>query len=74
MNRPHLTKNDRATTHPNRLEERLPAAEHPMDLPDLAYECEGLVIRDPRLPHALVRALLDVASALRDEAQRRSGR
>ena len=74
MNRPHPAKNDHATTHPDRLEERLPAAKHPMDLPDLAYECEGLVIRDPRLPHALVRALLDVASALRDEAQRRSGR
>ena len=74
MSRSHSIKNDNAIDRPDRLEERPPAAEHPLDLPDLAYECEGLVIRDPRLPHALVRALLDVASALRDEAQRRSGR
>jgi len=42
-----------------------------MDLTDLAHECESLVIRDARLPQALVRALVDIATALRAEADRR---
>jgi hypothetical protein len=46
-------------------------AARPLDLPGLAHECESLVIRDPLLPQALVRALLEVAIALREEADRR---
>jgi hypothetical protein len=67
MSRPRPTKNHYGMGRSDRLEGR------PLDLLDLAYECEGLVIRDPRLPHALVRALLDVANGLRNEAERRSG-
>lgn len=48
-----------------------PAGVRLLGLPDLAYVCEGLVIRDPHLPKDLVRALLDVAEALLAEAERR---
>jgi hypothetical protein len=43
----------------------------PKNLSDLAYECESLAIRDPLLPPSLTRALVDIATALRDEADRR---
>jgi hypothetical protein len=43
-----------------------------MNLSDLAHECESLVMRDPLLPPSLTRALVDVATTLRAEADRRS--
>jgi len=70
MSRRRPSESDRAQDRPNRCGDRLAAA-GPLGLPDLAYECESLVVRDPRLPQALVRALLDVAIALREEADRR---
>jgi hypothetical protein len=49
-----------------------PIARLPMNLSDLAHECESLVMRDPLLPPSLTRALVDVATTLRAEADRRS--
>ncbi len=72
MRRSDPSKNGQAMVRRDRREDRPAVARRPLDLPDLAYECEGLVVRDPRLPHALVRVLLDVAIALREEAVRRS--
>ena len=46
----------------------------PMNLSDLAHECESLAIRDPLLPPSLTRALVDIATSLRNEADRRSPR
>jgi hypothetical protein len=43
----------------------------PKTLSDLAHECESLVMRDLLLPPSLTRALVDVATALREEADRR---
>jgi hypothetical protein len=54
----------------NRLRDR-PLTTLPMDLSDLAHACESLVIRDTRLPQALACALVDIATALRAEADRR---
>ena len=70
MSRRRPVENDRAMDRPSRCEDRLAAA-RPLDLPGLAYECESLVVRDPLLPPALVRDLLDTAIALRQEADRR---
>ena len=70
MSRRRPVENDRAMDRPDRCEDR-PAAARPLDLPGLAYECESLVVRDPLLPQALVRDLLDVAIALREEADSR---
>jgi hypothetical protein len=70
MSRRRPVENDRVMDRPSRCDHR-PAAAKPLDLPGLAYECESLVVRDPRLPPALVRDLLDVAIALREEADRR---
>jgi hypothetical protein len=70
MSRRQPVENDRAMDRPDRCGGR-PAAAWPLDLPGLAYECESLVVRDPALPPALVRDLLDVAIALREEADRR---
>ena len=70
MSRRQPVENDRAMDRPSRCDGRLAAA-RPLDLPGLAHECESLVVRDPRLPPALVRDLLDVAIALREEADRR---
>ena len=71
MSRRRPVENDRATMdRPDRRDDR-PAAAGPLDLPGLAHECESLVVRDPLLPPALVRDLLDVAIALREEADRR---
>ena len=70
MSRRRPAENDRAMDRPGRCGGR-PAAAGPLDLPGLAYECESLVVRDPLLPPALVRDLLDVAVALREEADRR---
>jgi hypothetical protein len=65
-----VVENDRAMDRPGGCGDR-PATAGPLDLPGLAYECESLVVRDPLLPHELVRDLLDVAIALREEADRR---
>ena len=70
MSRPRPVENDRAMERPDRCGDRL-AATKPLYLPGLAYECESLVVRDPLLPPALLRNLLDVAIALREEADRR---
>ncbi len=70
MSRPRPVENERATGRPDRCGD-WPAAARPLDLPGLAYECESLVVRDPLLPQALVRDLLDVAIALREEADSR---
>ena len=70
MSRRRPVENDRAMDRPDRCEDQ-PAAAGPLDLPGLAYECESLVVRDPRLPPALVRDLLDAATALREKAGRR---
>jgi hypothetical protein len=70
MSRPRPVEENRAMDRPDRHGDR-PAVAEPLDLPGLAHECESLVIRDPRLPQLLVRTLLDVAGALREEAARR---
>jgi hypothetical protein len=70
MSRRQPVENDRAMDRPDRCGGR-PAMAGPLDLPGVAYECESLVVRDPLLPPALVRDLLDVAIALREEADRR---
>jgi hypothetical protein len=70
MSRRQPVENDHVMDRPDRCDGR-PAAARPLDLPSLAYECESLVVRDPLLPPALVRDLLDVAIALREEADRR---
>ena len=70
MSRRRPVEDDRAVDRLDRCEDR-PAGAWPLDLPGLAYECESLVVRDPLLPPALVRDLLDVAIALREEAGRR---
>lgn len=70
MRRHHHIKTD--STNPQ--SDRMAAVDRPLSLSDLAYDCEGLVVRDPRLPHTLVRTLLDVAAALREEVERRSSR
>jgi hypothetical protein len=70
MSRPRPVENDHAMDRPDRCGGR-PATAMPLDLPGVAYECESLVVRDPLLPPALVRDLLDVAIALREEADRR---
>jgi hypothetical protein len=70
MSRRQPVENDRAMDRPGGCGDR-PAMAGPLDLPGLAYECESLVVRDPLLPHELVRDLLDVAIALREEADRR---
>ena len=70
MSRRQPVENDRAMDRPDRCDGR-PAAAKLLDLPGVAYECESLVVRDPLLPQTLVRDLLDVAIALRVEADRR---
>ena len=70
MSRRQPVENDHAMDRSDRWDDR-PAAAGPLDLPGLAYECESLVVRDPLLPQALLRDLLDVAIALREEADRR---
>jgi hypothetical protein len=70
MSRPRPVEGDHAMDRPDRCGGR-PAAVWPLDLPGLAYECESLVVRDALLPPALVRDLLDVAVALREEGDRR---
>jgi hypothetical protein len=70
LSRPCPLEENCAMDRPDRHGDR-PAAAKVLDLPGLAHECESLVIRDPRLPQALVRTLLDIASALREEAARR---
>jgi hypothetical protein len=70
MSRRQPVEDDRAMDRLGRCTDR-PAGAGPLDLPSLAYECESLVVRDPLLPPALVRDLLDVAIALREEADRR---
>jgi hypothetical protein len=70
MSRCQPVENDRALDRPDRCDHG-PAAARPLYLPGLAYECESLVVRDPLLPPALVRDLLDVAIALREEADSR---
>ncbi|HYI84764.1 MAG TPA: helix-turn-helix domain-containing protein, partial [Acetobacteraceae bacterium] len=71
MSQPRPVANERAMMDRSDRCGDWPAAARPLDLPGLAYECESLVVRDPLLPPALVRDLLDVAIALREEADRR---
>lgn len=70
MSHPHRNKKNSVMDSPDRWADR-PATAGRLDLSGLAYECESLVIRDPLLPQALVRALLDAAIALREEGDRR---
>ena len=71
MSRRQPVQNDHAMMDRPDLCNDRHAAAWPLDLPGLAYECESLVVRDPMLPPALVRDLLDAAIALREEADRR---